>query len=338
MRFYVTACTLKKVICGAIFLDVKRLAATQSKASLSRQSIRQYSVFHSLHTKVARLHLSEIDHVIIYLHGQLLLLKCESEGKHIQIASADTAAIGHHYIRIKNLVHVSVSLTLLTQAVLAGKRSLQTVRDDLAEIMTELHAYQGATDLSLLEAELVSCSTSFITSLQTCMDLSHVLLLLNHYLKSIQKLNERLCGQATKLQLSSLDDIIRKWLAEHSIVLKTSRTLIVGPDGAREGLIEMQYFDALYQTECMALYVTMLPKQMSSLTISDLIEELGKRELNRIIGMTMLQDEQGMNKDVLAQYAPTILSTLFGEKKGICPMKSLQSETRNLIYSIFNKR
>jgi hypothetical protein len=302
------------------------------------QSKANNSLFHQVHANMARLHLSNIGHVILYLHGDLLLLKRTSNGNYVPLAKIQTAAMNRDYIRIKNLVHISVTLTMLIDIIILGKRSVSASIDDLNAVLVELQDMPGKTEMSQSERDVIDLSTALILSLHPDMPSQEVAEQLRTYLHKIAKVNEHLCQEATTLQLTSIDSIIKKWIAVYKISMQTSRTVIVGPDGAREGLIEMQYFEALYRAihkEPMTQYVTMLPKQMGGINIEDLIDELGKRELNKAIGKSMLDDKNAMTKDVLARYAPSLLSTFFGKKTGACPIKSLKNNTQDLICSLF---
>ena len=65
------------------------------------------------------------------------------------------------------------------------------------------------------------------------------------------------------------------------------------------------------------LIIEMLPEQISTVKASYLIEFLQKHEINARIGKTMLNDPQAMNKDILAPFAPEVLS-------GLCPISRIR--------------
>lgn len=280
------------------------------------------NLFLEAHTNIALSKLVNIEHVIAYLNGKVVLCQRSSKGKYAEIKSASSAAQKAPYQLIKSLSHVSVLIAILLES------NFYSDLDNKREYLDRLSIYLEQLKISNNEKvkdylPLINRSLCIIKQAQSCSSQEEISLLLNKYLQDLKHTHESIALQATQLQLASLNRIMSEWLAIKNIQLEKSRVLILGTHGPREDLIEQQYFESLYEKYGLknpknmhVIYVEVLPEHVANIKIEMLIENfLSKHELNKDIGEKMLADRKAMFKDVLGQYAPQVIKSLNESKE-----------------------
>lgn len=279
------------------------------------------------HELAAKLSLLTIDHVIIYVEGDLKLWQRAEGSNFKEIASIASAAKGRLYKILKEVGHIPVLLTSMIEPIIKGLCNLQHKKNALDVLSVELKAIYKQTyplltqlgneiDMSIIIGA-IELLEIIKTQPFTQIELKN---LLKTYLNKIKPTIGLISRMATNIQLTSCNDIVMEWLKHVSLDLEKTRVLVVGTHGPRNGLIEMQYFESLYLTRGLkdveddkVYYVESLLSHIAKINIKeDLIEGfLAGSEINKNIGDLILDDSKGMFQDVLHAYAPSVLEHLF---------------------------
>ena len=235
-----------------------------------------------------------------------------------EVESQSTPALGERYNLLKSTTHLSVWMNMVLQSINDKKMKIEAHVGDLKKIKIHLiyliSLVQMVEEFHLLEKMILIVNQIIVIE-----DLGEIKSQSVTYLKEMGPINNKFSAQVVALQLNGMHQIVNYWLKDKPIDLDKTRILIVSPKGPREGLIEKQYFLDLFAKEGLhdaekgsghILNVEMLPEHISTVSTSSLIEFLQKHEINIGIGKTMLNNPQAMNKDILAPFAPEVLSRL----------------------------
>ena len=197
-----------------------------------------------------------------------------------------------------------------------GKMTWNAMHEKLDHINHDLIAISDSLDLPINKGkrpslDLINPTIATIRQIKSCSTLETISALRNKYLQDTRPIKRHYGKESTKMQMDGLKDILDSWSSVYSLDLKTSRVIVVGAKGPREGMIEMQYFENRYRglekDEKYSRYVESPTASMSTIKIPDLINELGGHCLNKWIGLEELDNENAMNKDILAEHAPEVL-------------------------------
>lgn len=260
--------------------------------------------------------LLQVEHVIIYLKGNLLLLKKNKDAQFETIETVATPAKQEPYLLIKTISHNVVRLHMILEIYLnpnlavESTSNLQQLRDQLLTLKNN-YPHQVKSELPVIDLSL-----QVIDKLNNCVKRAQVDALSKQYLMEMEPHHERYGRQATEHQLRGLDQITTKWLALHAVNLQSTYIIIVGARGPKKGLIEMQYFKSLRGNHGLldkntskngTLYSEMLPEQMD-VSIQILLDDLARDLVNQDIGERMLHNREAMNEDVLSRHGKSFLA------------------------------
>lgn len=258
-----------------------------------------------MHERTAKSqNLNHINHIIIYLNGDLHLWKRDAKDNFIELCVCKSAAMDFPYKLLKTMAHIAVTVNVLAQTHDASlMMKLQEQLHDMLNSdnpLLQIHMNFIKRTLDLLE----NFSDDQIVAYNNA-----IKLVLDEYSKN-----------AAELQLESLAHIMHIWTEEYRIDPATSRALIVSAHGPRVDLLERQYFDYWNNNKGFVYTVEMLPTQMATINISrDLIDGfLNKHELNKTLGKTLLDDENAMFRDVLGKHAHNKINQASSKIQG-CP-------------------
>jgi hypothetical protein len=278
--------------------------------------------------------LININHVLIYLNGNLSLWGKKTNGNFDEIETLGTPALEKQYNVLKSIPHLGIWLDLILQSIIDEKEKSLVHQKDLWDLKESVLSLRSLDDVSLQkELPVLDQVMRAIDKALFAKTTEQVQCVQAQFLQEIRKTNERYSAQATELQLNGLHQMTGKWIKQEGVQLEKSRILIVTSHGPREDLIEKQFFldlclksgivDAENKTGHL-ICVEMLPEQMATVTQPSLIDFLKKQEINRQIGRHLLDDSNGMNKDILGQYAPPVLERLcpFYSKKNHALLKN----------------
>ncbi|WP_141650495.1 hypothetical protein [Legionella massiliensis] len=238
-----------------------------------------------------------------------------------EVASCDSAALGSRYRQLKTLSHIAVTLNILIEEGQSqdGLKELQKkLKQLIVHHKSELLPYQSfLNETILLTYRLLAKWEDKLACRQ----------LMAKYNKATSESLNSYAKEAAQLQLTSLNEIVQGWTDDYWIQAESSRVLIVCPHGPRKGLIERQFFDdwllkqKLDRLDKRLIYtVEMLPEQMASVSSDLILSFLSKQEINKMIGKQVLNDEDAMFRDILAEHAPDIINELEEQKTGgYCP-------------------
>lgn len=262
--------------------------------------------------------LESIDTVIIYLSGNLLLLKKGANNNFSEIQKVATPALEEDYLFIKSITHVSVSFSLILQDILWRKQKTIHHLKDLALTINQLARLKKVTAENTQEYNAIELILDFIHKTVQEENNGRLQCIWAQYLQQTMPIHKDLASQASELQLKGIHKIVTDMLVKNSIQLNQTRVLIPCAKGPREGLIEEQYFQWLYLQQGIVeaeqknyiFCVEMLPEQIVTVSIDDLLSFLKKHQLNTQIGKNLLRDTNAMNKDILGNFAPDVLANL----------------------------
>jgi hypothetical protein len=279
--------------------------------------------------------MGQVQHILIYLKGDLILLKRISDGSYESCITLATPAKKEPYLLIKTMSHFLVELHMrLTNmfqkklTIEAGIDSLKVLRDQL---ITLQHDYP---DIVRDESIVIKRIISMIDNASLAADLEQTEARYKIFFMSMKAHHERYGRTATSLQLKGLDEIISSWLSEFQIDLKSTYILIVGARAPKKGLIEKQYFEGLRSRHGISpennasggiAYIEMLPEQMD-IDYHCLVKDLARDLANQNVAEDMLNDRKAMYKDVLGDYAPPILLELENTKEIVSHTKTGHSK------------
>ena len=115
----------------------------------------------------------------------------------------------------------------------------------LSEALTKkevlIDRVEKASHLSVL-----NCTLSTIEQAESYNSLASIKQLCRNYLHDMQPFIEDYGKRATRIQLEGLNGLLSSWLVDRNLSPALSITLVVGPAGPREGMIEMQLFECFY--------------------------------------------------------------------------------------------
>lgn len=307
---------------GGSFLDAKVTVLEK----LDYQFLQQ-------HQQLARAELKAINHVIVLKQGVLSLWK-ENNNAWTQIAVNKVNDKGDKYHLLKTTAH----LPFIIKNIISNVKSLAGLRLVLGELQQDLiKLLQENPDIPKDAEKIVKHSMEYIASLLK--DDAHKSI--EDYIAYLKPYINNNGQQATILQMKSFNDINQEWMKKHNINLKSTRVIIVGPHGPRDGMIEKEYYKGLYKSVIgiadaendRVYYAEMLPDHINQLDIKrDLIEKfLGAAEHNKSYGLLYSNDRKAMFRDVLASHAPLALMGLFA-KKSQCPIKLIRETVARYVY------
>ena len=292
--------------------------------TLNEHCIDATNAFLDEHLSIGQKKLLNVHHILIYLKGDLLLLKRTADSSYELLEMIATPAKKAPYLLIKTISHYVVRLHMILAATLkkeiaigeVGKR-LMALRDQLATLKRD---YPNDVKDKLAVVDL---TLSIIDNASSAVDIGQIQDLYELYLKEMKPHHHDYGRQATEYQLSGLKEITSKWLDDYCIDLKDTYIIIVGARGPKRDLIEKQYFQALRSSHGVAeantssggiIYSEMLPEQMN-VHYSVLIDDLARDLHSQDIAESMLNNRDGMNEDILGRHAKPVLESLEKTKK-----------------------
>ncbi len=272
----------------------------------------------------------------MYLNGELHLWQKSSSNGYEEVDKRISPALMDPYVLHKTLIHKMTQLMMILDALIKKEISWANMYQQLNLVDTELKELLSCLakdNMELPYLDLLNPSIALILQAKACSSQESLKQMLDKYFCIMQPVIARYSKKSTDIQLAGLHKVMELWVSDYYLRWDTSRVLIVGPQGPREGMIEKQYFEDCYKKNVPAavepveriIYVESPPDLMSSIKIPTLIENLGKHLLNRSIGLFALGNVNAMNKDVLAPYAPDVLERLpplpVQSDNGMCPYK-----------------
>ena len=273
--------------------------------------------FLKTYDKTALAHLKDIKHVVVYLRGQLLLLRQNELNGYEEAESSESATRNSTYRQLKTFAHSAVTVNMLVADKQAHK---------LREFNKKLKQLTLNHEAEILPyRQFINESIYLIDSILSHWDIQESdKQLIENYNQTINKALNNYMMAAARLQLQSMSATMKDWSERYQIKAETLRIVIVCASGPREGMIERQFFESWLQkqngSKRLIYQMEMLHEQMPQLKIDKLIDFVGKQELNKSIGKQLLNDENALFKDLLAEHADSILQGLDDEPiKGHCP-------------------
>ncbi|MDI1352264.1 MAG: hypothetical protein PSV35_05765, partial [bacterium] len=233
--------------------------------------------FLSSHENYATSHsLAAVEHVIIYVNGNLSLLRKNGEQNFSEVEKVVTPALEEEYDLLKTLSHISVWLNVIFQSILDDQELLENYEGNLNKIKNHLEELKTLND-QRIKTKLANINQilSVINQTLSSKNLADICQIYNQYLSLSRVINEAYSGQATQLQINGLHEIINHWQLKEQIQWEKTRVLIVITQGPREDLIEKQYFIDLYEkngipeaekTSRHVICVEMLPEQIATVS------------------------------------------------------------------------
>lgn len=305
---------------GGTFLESKN-SSQRILAALNKEFLVE-------HHKTAKQALSRINNVMVYKEDILSLWLNHNNG--FQKIN-EKQVIRDQYTHIKQIVHVPVYIETLLHTTSPRNHAKKLL--ELKQLQNKL--LLASKKLPDTKDKIILQKSIGVISELCDNNISEYSFLLKKYLNEIANEVEDVCAQATSIQIKdSLDRVTRQWISDYKINMEASRVLIVGTHGPKEGRIEMQYYEALYNHYHMKnvendklYYVESLAKHIPSIDIQkDLIEEfLAKEELNKIYGVSRYGNCKWMSGDVLSKHAGSSVHGLFaGMKTMKCPLAALK--------------
>lgn len=314
---------------GGIFLETKP-DANQILHNINAQ-------FLARHRTTSKASLHAVSAILIFKNGELSLWK-KTEGDHVCEASQVIA--GEKYHVLKNIAHIPVLLKTIREVdSTEAKNEIRNLRDALHDVL------MNSSDISdedypeqLIVLKTAEGFLSWALSTENISDDWEEEL--QNSLGQMQNALDHLCKRAAEVQLEQLDKTVEVWLKQYAVDLATSRVLIVGSHGARNQLIEKQYFLRLYRDLAgvphaenkNVFYVEVLASQLPRMdSRSVLINEfLAAAELNKSYGAVVKNGNQKtMFSDVTGKQGSVVVTGIFKEKKTKCPLQKLFSTVEN---------
>lgn len=286
------------------------------------------------HEFLAKHTLKDIQHIVIFLNGKLHLWKQDTPGYYVEIDQVVSPATEDAYNLRKTLIHKSAELNIIWISLNQNIIGLETMQEEITRIGIELENLAYTLELPdnihqkpLLD--MITPSQEAIFQAKSCCTRQDVVKIQAAYLQAIKPIIKSYGMESTKIQLHGLNNCMKKWSSGYDMALETSRIIVVGGKGPREGMIEIQYFKNCYKNypenpDEYIRYCESPTSSISTVNIPHLIEEWAKERLNQYIALDMLGDIKGMNKDVLASYAPDVLDQMNADNAGnTCPIHKL---------------
>ncbi len=278
--------------------------------SNSLQSVLNESsdTFHTLYGQYALHNLKPIEHIVIYLDGELLLLK-KSAWDYQEIKRASTAATDPMYNLEKIIAHYSVLVDAIYDALHKQTMPKDDVAKHIHHLIAELNKISSHRDfLKPHHREGIQLTLNALQQVARCpaQDYEHI----HHtFLKDIALLNQNCCTQAADLQLLSMHQILRDFLSL-GVNLHTTYTILMGAAGPRQDYLKHQFFQKLYNDNHIQpsnsagiYYAEVLPENIHSTPQDYLIMGLARYLFNHGVGERLLNDQNAMYSDVLGDAA-----------------------------------
>jgi len=281
--------------------------------------------FLNSHAKHSLFKLKDISHTIIYLRGTLSLLQKTLDNRFHEIQSVDTAAKEPTYIVLKSLAHCSVWLDILVDSLIHGDQNHYQFGEESRDLYDQLQMFKQSTHPEIRAyLPFIKTTMDTIDTIRSASDMKDVTQLYRGHLLQVEDDIKVLGIITTRLQINSLDKIMKDWSSKYKIALRNSRIIISGTQGPREEMIEKEYFKRIFakigiyraeEEKRMVLYAESLIQHIPLIEHQDLIQFLCTNEINKRIGHSMLGDAKAMNKDILGKYASTVLDSLESNKE-----------------------
>lgn len=315
---------LLKIRIGGIFLDnhtkqtsplparyslFHPLPKIDGKLQLSKSCNKANSRFHNIHAHYAKKSLKE-NYIVIFLRGELSLWKKDEKNNYTEIESQPTAATATTYNYLKTLLHLSTTIFMLADLYKQGHMTNAEAQDHLHGINLDLE------EMTQWEIE-IECDSLILGK-----NLKALLQLELKKEQSLQQLVTMLGAQqplllkqisehVTFLQLKNMNDIIKCWEGTYALCKDDARAIVVGTQGPRKGMIEVQYLEHYFMNQSeLVFYVEMPGALMSLATGSMVIEYLSKEASNNRIGEMIFNNKKAMQEDILSLYAPPVIEQL----------------------------
>ncbi|WED44547.1 hypothetical protein [Legionella cardiaca] len=278
---------------------------------LSKSCDKANSRFHTIHAQYARKSLKE-NYIIILLQGELSLWKKGSDGDYLQVTSQSSAAKSVAYNYLKTILHISTTLLILNDMQKKDAILNDDIQSHLQGMIEELKELQK-WELELEQEPLAlgrQLTTLLLQQLQTEQSLQQLVVNLHHQQKSLlQKISQ----YVTAMQLHSMHAILLGWELEGVLIKAESRAAVVGTQGPRKGMIEVQYFQHYFKDTPIdhpVFYAEMPPQLMGQATGLMIIEYLSKELCNNLVGEMVFNNKKAMQEDILHAYAAPVLEQL----------------------------
>lgn len=270
------------------------------------------------HRAASKPALAHVQSVIIYKNEELSLWHKKTDDFSL---IASKVIINDYYRLLKNITHIPVLIRMHDIPYTAEKKSALKKEQDEMKVITnnlEVSAEDYETQMQILKK-----SEAFLSWALSCEEVAiKWQKKLDQYTASLQDEIDHNCRRTTQIQLTHLHETLNNWQEDYALKMENSRTIIVGPHGPRNGLIEKQYFLELYKNVLgiknaendRLYYVESLPTHIAKINIkSDLIDGfLGLAELNKSLGVVAKDGSpKTMFSDILKNYAPSVLSGFF---------------------------
>jgi len=290
---------------------------SHSRLGLSEQSSDLLkdlnSEFLTQHEKTGLGSLVDIENVIIFKGGELFLYGKEDKQTEFSLtAKAPTEGKKNAaYTHIKMISHIPLLIfeilddKSMTEATKLEK--LELLKNKLIKINQEIKptSPENKAQKVILENSIKLIASPKIDKLRR-----------SQYVADINTSLQFNKQFVTKLQLKSINEILKSWIKDKLLNPHKSRALIVATHGPRDGLIEMQLFLDLYSKlgfehpkDNLVYYIEQLPGQIKSLSNSELIEKfLATSERNKELGKIFAENQRMLFRDVLADEAPQVLT------------------------------
>lgn len=281
---------------------------------------------HSRHASLA-----QVNHVLVYHLGELSFWNKAEDGFY-QLGCQQLLQVGDAYDQLKKVVHVPVYLqTLLLMSGEPDKLKLLQLKLCLDHLLLQPE-FQSQSEAAAHQRSLLLKTKALLDlALRSPPDPALYREGVNRLFLDLKGELAYLRQRATELQLERLQTKVEEGIRNYRMDLRRCRVLVTGPHGPREGLIEVQYFERLFQEKLglrsalndRVYYSESLPAQLKKIDIKrDLIEGfLANAEVNKSIGVSYAHDKKALFSDVLARSAPLALAGLFKKPRG-CPMKA----------------
>lgn len=274
------------------------------------------------HLSIGQKKLINVQHIVICLKGDLLLLKRTSGASYELLETTPTPAKKTPSLLIKTISHYVVRVHMVLAAALKQEISIGEISKHFLPLREELATLKrDYPDEVNDKLSMIDLTLSIIEDTLSAMNIDQIRDLHQIYLKETKPHHERYGRQATEYQLRGLKEIVSKWLDDYCIDLRSTYAIIVGARGPKQDMLEKQYFQALRRAHGIAdantssggiIYSEMLPEQMN-VHYSVLIDDLARDLHNQDIAESILDNRDGMNKDILGHHAKLVLE--LSEKK-----------------------